>query len=244
MSHEPLVHEAGSAKPDAAVADESRRPGFARRLGAGLLREAREAVVPTLYFFVGFQLVLLTTNLFVAQYYVAVSTFALVTVGALVVGKAVLVANKLPFIRHYDRDALMWPILFKTAVYWLIVCLVRLLERLVHFSMVEGGPLREFPSYMISTFSWRRFIATSIWIFVLFLIYLTAMEFSNFFGRGEISRLLFLRRPSELQLGRRQRTREFLHLGRLVDDHSFDEFRDPASGAHQQLIDIVRRIAR
>jgi hypothetical protein len=49
----------------------------ARRIGARLLHEAREALPPTIFFFVGFNLIVLTTNLLVAQYLVAVSNFML-----------------------------------------------------------------------------------------------------------------------------------------------------------------------
>jgi hypothetical protein len=244
MSREPVFHEAGGAKPGAGVLEISGHPGLARRIVTRLFYEAREAAIPTLYFFVGFHLIVLTTNLLVAQYLVAVSNFMLVTMGALVVGKAVLVANKLPFIHHYDRAPLIRPILFKTGLYWVIVFFVRILERFVHFSVVERNPPSEFPSYLIFTFSWDRFGAISIWILVLFLIYVTATEFSHLFGPGEISRLLFTRRPSELQLARGQRIRELLNLSRLADEHSFEEFRDPASAAHQQLFDTMRRLSR
>jgi len=50
--------------------------------------------------------------------------------------------------------------------------------------------------------------------------------------------------PSELQLNRRQRIRELVHLSRLASAHSDQEFRDPTSAAHDQLIEIVRRLAR
>ena len=96
----------------------------------------------------------------------------------------------------------------------------------------------------MTTFSWHRFSAVSLWIFVLFLIYVTATEFSHLFGPGEIPRLFFTSRPSELQLNRRQRMRELLRLSRLADAHSADEFRDPASPPHQELIEILRRLAR
>jgi hypothetical protein len=42
------------------------------------------------------------------------------TMAALVVGKAVLVANKIPLLRRYDRAPLIQPILFKTVFYWVI----------------------------------------------------------------------------------------------------------------------------
>ena len=64
------------------------------RIGARLLHEVREALPPTIFFFVGFNFIVLTTNLLVAQYLVAVSNFMLATLAALVVGKAVLVAQQ------------------------------------------------------------------------------------------------------------------------------------------------------
>ena len=217
--------------------------GIARRIGIRLFHEVREALPPTIFFFMGFNFIVLTTNLLVAQYMVAVSNFMLATMAALVVGKAVLVANKMPLLRRYDRAPLIQPILFKTAFYWVIVFFARLLERLAHF-LVEGNSPGDFGSYLITTFSWHRFSAISLWIFVLFLIYVTVSEFSHLFGPGEIRRLLFTRRPSELQLNRGQRMRELLRLSRLADTHTVDEFRDPASAPHRELIDIVQRLAR
>ena len=219
------------------------RAGIARRIGRRLLHEAREALVPTLFFFIGFNFIVLTTNLLVAQYLIAVSNFMLATMAALVVGKAVLVANKMSLLRRYDRAPLIQPILYKMGFYWVIVFLARLLERFVHF-VVEGNPPRDFPAYLITTFSWRRFLAISLWILVLFLIYVTASEFSHLFGRGELRRLFFTSRPSELQLNRRQRVREILRLSRLADAHSAGELRDPASAAHRDLVDILQRLAR
>ena len=132
--------------------------GVLRRIGARLLHEAREALVPTLFFFIGFNFIVLTTNLLVAQYLVAVSNFTLATMAALVVGKAVLVANKISLLRRYDRAPLIQPILYKTAFYWVVVFLARLLERFVHFSL-EGNPPSDFLTYLVTTFSWHRFSA-------------------------------------------------------------------------------------
>jgi hypothetical protein len=64
------------------------------RLPSRLLHKLREALPPTIFFFLGFNLIVLTTNLLVAQYSVAVSNFMLATVAALVVGKAVLTARQ------------------------------------------------------------------------------------------------------------------------------------------------------
>jgi hypothetical protein len=216
---------------------------LAGRIGLRLLHEAREALPPTLFFFFGFNFVVLTSNLLVAQYLVAVSNFMLTTMAALVVGKAVLVANKMSLLRRYDRAPLIRPILFKTAFYWVAVFFARLLERFVHFAF-EGNPPGDFIAYLVTTFSWHRFTAISLWILVLFLIYVTATEFSSLFGPGELRRLFLTTRPSELQLNRRQRIRQLLRLSRLMDAHALAEFRDPASLAHRELIDLLEPLAR
>jgi len=218
--------------------------GLARRAGIWFLHELYEILPPTIFFIVGFNLVVLTTNLILADYSVAFAGFMLATAAALVVGKSVLVANAMPFLRRYDRGPLVRPILFKTLVYWAVVFVARLLEEFVRFSLVEHNRVSDFLSHMAATFSWHRFAAIQIWILVLFLIYVTASELNHLLGNGELRRILFTHRPSELQLNRRQRIRELIRLSNLADAHSVDEFRDPTSATHDQLIDIVRRLAR
>ena len=134
--------------------------------------------------------------------------------------------------------------MFKTAIYWVATFVTRLVERFMHFSVVDGNGPSGFATYLISGFSWQRFSAISLWILVLFLIYVTASELSQLLGPAEMRRLLFTYRPSELQLNRRQRARELMRLNRLADEHEIEEFRDAGSAAHHQLVEIVERLAR
>jgi hypothetical protein len=83
--------------------------------------------------------------------------------------------------------------------------------------LLERKPPGDFLPYLITTFSWHRFLAISLWILVLFLIHVTATEFGRLFGPAEIRRLFLTSRPSELQLNRRQRARELLRFSRLAD---------------------------
>jgi len=65
-------------------------------LSSFLVHEFREIIPPTLFFFVGFNLILFTKRLILAQYLIQFAGFFIATVAALVVGKAVLVANTVP----------------------------------------------------------------------------------------------------------------------------------------------------
>ena len=243
MKSDPLLQEARDPHTEASAGRVGMVFTLPRRIGARILHELRGALPPTIFFFVGFNFIVLTTNLLVADYAFAISNFMLATLAALVVGKAVITANAMPFLKHFDRAPLIQPILFKTGIYWVAVFFARLAERFVHFS-VEGHRPGDFVAYLMSSFSWHRFIAISLWIFVLFLIYVTASEFSQLFGPAEMRRLFFAYRPSELQLNRRQRARELMRLNRLADEHEVDEFRDPGSAAHHKLVEIVDRLAR
>jgi hypothetical protein len=158
--------------------------GLARRVGAFLLHELREMLPPTIFFFVGFNLILLTTNLLLANFGAQFLNFMLATAAALVVGKAVLVANATRSIRRYDRAPLIRPILFKSVFYWAVVFVARLLEHFIRFWLIEHNPLGSFLPHMVATFDWHRFVAIQLWILVLFLVYVTATELNHLFGEA------------------------------------------------------------
>lgn len=217
--------------------------GFLRQVGAFLLREFLEILPPTIFFIIGFNLIVLTTNLILANYGARFASFMIATVSALIVAKALLVANAMPAIRSHDRAPLIRPILFKTVFYSVAVFIARLLEHWIGYlfgrDYVFGGFLR----HEIVAFSWDRFIAVQLWIVVLFLVYVTAHELNHLFGEGELWHLLVTSRPTDLPLNRRHRIRELIRLSKLADTHSVDEFRDPTTTAHTELVDIVRRLA-
>ena len=98
------------------------------RVRSFLSHEFQEMLPPTMFFFIGFNLILFTKRLFLADYLIQFSGFMIATTSALVVGKTVLLANMMPFMRRFDHGPLVQPILFKTMVYTLSVFVVRLLE--------------------------------------------------------------------------------------------------------------------
>ena len=217
--------------------------GFVHRAGAFLLREFLEILPPTIFFIIGFNLIVLTTNLILADYGGQFASFMIATTSALIVAKALLVANALPVVRRFDRAPLIRPILFKTVFYSVAVFIVRVLEHWIEYLLSRDYVFGGFLKHEIAAFSWDRFIAIQLWIVVLFLIYVTASELNHLFGKGELWHLLFTSRPSELPLDRRQRILELVRLSKLADTHSVDEFRDPNSTAHTELVEIVRRLA-
>src|SRR6202035_2923304 len=140
------------------------------RFLAFVVQELKEVLPPTVFFAVGFNLIVLTIDLILADYLSSFASFMIATTTALVVGKSVLIANAMPFLRRFDSAPVIQPVLFKTIVYWAVVFLVRFLEKLVEY-LFAGGTLRGIPEYIVTHFTWHRFAAIQIWILVLFLIY-------------------------------------------------------------------------
>jgi hypothetical protein len=168
------------------------------RVLAGIAREVRAVIPPTAFFFVGFNLILFTKRLFLADYLIQYAGFLVATTGALIVGKVVLIADAIPFLRRFDHRPLIYPILFKTIVYSLLVFIARSIEALIHY-LVQGGVLGHggFIADLMGRFSWANFAAIQLWTFVLFLIYVAVSELNQRLGEGRLTALLFSRdRPA------------------------------------------------
>jgi hypothetical protein len=222
---------------------EIRKASRGTRVRSWLVDVLRHVLPPTLFFIVGFNLVAFSINLVLAQYFVHVAGFLVATLGALVVGKAVLVADKMPFLRRFDTAPMIQPILFKTLVYWAFVFVARLIEAWVHYA-VDTGRLAGFAAFTAQQFSWHKFLFIQLWILVLFLIYTTAAELNAAFGHGELRRILFTRRSSALKLNRRQRIRALVRVGRLAEAHPAAELWRPGSEANRELVALVSALGR
>ena len=209
---------------------------------AVVVKEVKEALPAIVFFAVGFNLVELTTQLLLDTYSVQFANFTLATLGALFVGKAVLVANALPFFRRFDTAPLIKPILYKTVIYWLVVGLLRFLERVIEY-WAGDGTFSGIPEYVAIHFPWHRFLAVQIWIFTLFLIYATAAELSALFGEGEITKIFLTRGSSQMKLARRQRIRALVRLTHLTERHTLDELRDPHTAAHTEMFGLIRGLS-
>src|SRR5262245_54420524 len=229
----------GVSQPNVSV---SAPVSFPRRALDWWIVKVRLALAPTIFFLIGFNLILWTKRLILEEHGIDFSGFFTATVAALLVGKAVLVTDSLPFMRRFEGAPLIQPILFKSAIYWLCVLIVRLAEGLVHF-LAGGGAITDFPAYFVDRFSWPRFLSIQLWLMVLFLVYVTVHELNELFGNGELFRLFFRWRSSEAKLTRRRRARLLVRLNRLTETNSVETISEPGSPEHIELVGILRELA-
>ena len=127
--------------------------------------------------------------------------------------------------------------------YGIVVTIVRFLERILHFAFDARG-FDAAAQAAILDFSWHRFVAVQIWIFVSFLLYVTASELNALVGDGQLRRLFFHHRSSEYRLTRRQHIRALMEISRLARDTPHERLLDPATPQGSRLSELIDRLRR
>ena len=102
-------------------------------LGRKIKAEFEELLPPTIFFFVALHLVAIIRNLFLEGTGIAPGTSVSITIAALILAKAVLIADLLPFINRYPDKPLAYNVAWKTAIYVVIAMFLHYLERLIDF---------------------------------------------------------------------------------------------------------------
>ena len=152
--------------------------------------ELEELLPPTIFFFVVLHLVAILRVLMLEGTGIALGTSVSITVAALILAKAVLIADLLPFINRYPDKPLVYNVVWKTAIYVLIAMLLHYLERLVDFWREAGG-LVAGNQKLIAEIVWPHFWAIQILLVVLILMYCTMREAIREIGADQVRKMFF-----------------------------------------------------
>ena len=162
-------------------------------------KEFLSVLPPTIYFLISFHIILFNTQLILSEFGIDLGAFVTVTVLALIVGKVVIVVDKLPFIRRLDTKPLVIPILFKASVFTFFDFLFRLLEPWIP-ALIKTGSLSAANQHLLEHYVWLFFTAAQIWIFICFVAYITVTELFTVFGfsRRQLLAAFFHEHPGRM----------------------------------------------
>jgi hypothetical protein len=113
-----------------------------------------------------------------------------VAVAALILGKAVLIADMLPMINRFPNKPLIYNVTWKTLIYLLVATLIHYLERLIDFWRQAGG-LVAGNKELLAEIVWPHFWAIQIILLVLIVMYCTMHELVRVIGRETVLRIFF-----------------------------------------------------
>jgi len=155
------------------------------------IKEEFVAVLPpTIFFFVTLHIVAFVRVLIArGSQFTPLSTVS-IAVAALILGKAVLIADMLPAINRYPDQPLIYNVAWKTTIYLLIATVIHYLERLVDFSR-QAGSLVAGHAKLLADVVWPHFWAIEIILLVLILTYCTGRELVRLIGRDRMLRIFF-----------------------------------------------------
>jgi hypothetical protein len=160
------------------------------KLAKKLIEEFKALLPPTIFFFVALHIVALIRVLMLKGTGIATSTSLQVTLAALILGKAVLIADLLPFINRYPDKPLVYNVAWKTTIYMLVAMLVHYVEHLIDFWREAGGFIAG-NQKLFAEIVWPHFWAIQILLAVLILMYCTMHELVRVIGRDQVRHIFF-----------------------------------------------------
>jgi hypothetical protein len=166
------------------------------KLATTVKHEFLEMLPPTIFFFVILHIVAIVHALTTRGTGIALPTSAAVTVGALVLGKSVLIADMLPFVNRFPQKPLVWNIGWKTLIYAVVALVVHYLERLFEF-WKDTGNLIAANHKLIAELNWPHFWAIQILLVTLIAMYCVLAELARVIGRKKFRAMFFGPVPAE-----------------------------------------------
>ncbi|MFO0963867.1 MAG: hypothetical protein U0625_13320 [Phycisphaerales bacterium] len=156
--------------------------------------ELRLMIPATIYFLMALVIVTWVRELMIAGTGQSLGQSASMLIAALVLAKAVLIADLLPFMRRESTKPLVWIIAIKSSMYLVVATAVHLLERAIEC-------WRHAPDFsaawdeVLHQISWTQFLALHIVLALFMIAYSTMRELTHVLGAAKMKALMFGPRP-------------------------------------------------
>jgi hypothetical protein len=160
------------------------------KLSTKIKEEFLTVLPPTLFFYVALHVIAFIRVLMLKGTGISPLTSISIALAALILGKAVLIADMLPMINRYPDKPLIYNVAWKTAIYLLMSALIHYLERLVDFWR-QAGSVVAGNEKLLAEMVWPHFWAVQIILFVLILMYCTTRELVRVIGKDKAKRMFF-----------------------------------------------------
>jgi len=160
------------------------------KISAKIREEFFAMLPPTIFFFVALHIVAFVHVLMLKGMGISPETSISVAIAAIILGKAVLVADLLPFINRFPERPLIYNVAWKTMIYLLVSAVIHYLERLVDFWRQAGGVVAG-NKKLLAEIVWPQFWAIQIVLFVLIAMYCTMHELVRVIGKDKVRQIFF-----------------------------------------------------
>lgn len=150
---------------------------------------------PTIFFILCLNLIVLTVALLSDDHELSAVSHASACIGALLVGKAFLLADKLPLVSWLKDRPLIVGALWSALIYFVIVFILHLAERLISAATDSQGFLFRAKAD-IAGFDWSLFLVIQLWFALLLVVYSVIRAAVRAIGPARIREVLLVHPPA------------------------------------------------
>ena len=143
------------------------------RIIAFVKHEFLKMLPPTIYFFVVLHIIIFARNVLADEWGIQTASTALATVGALIIGKSILIVDAAPVFSRLARTRLLYDVATRTLSYMLIALVLQFLEEWIPLVLKHQGPATAV-EHMGSHVDWPQFWVSHL-IMTMFLAFYTTI---------------------------------------------------------------------
>ncbi|HEX2579967.1 MAG TPA: hypothetical protein VHK67_06170 [Rhabdochlamydiaceae bacterium] len=162
-----------------------------KNLLSALKKEVHHVILIFLFFLVFFNLINWTEAFLFKRNGITPFGFLEVAIAAGLIAKIILVVDHLQLIRLFRTKPLAVSILWKTAIYWILLLIVRLAIRFTPYLFKVDGDFSEDLALFIDQVNWNLFISIQVYYLMLLFIFVTFRELTYKIGPVKMRRLFF-----------------------------------------------------
>jgi choline-glycine betaine transporter len=160
------------------------------RLFKWLKREIIDLLPPVLFFLVALNLMYWIENLFLEDDGISLTDFLAPSIGALIVGKVLLIVDMLAVVNVFQNRPLIYSALWKTFLYSLVAFVFRAGEAFIPLALETRDVPTAFGRYLAET-HWPRFWATQAFLTMVLFVFVASREFVLAVGTSRARQLFF-----------------------------------------------------
>jgi len=159
------------------------------KIGEVIVKELREGLPSAILFLFLFHMISATKAVSLGNYNIDALRATTATISALLVAKSILIVEALPISKLVSNRGLI-NILWKTALFGIVVFIFRFIEELIH-ALREHDSFETAVTAMLQGVSWPVFWVVTIWIIGGLLLYTLLTELTHVLGPDKTMKLLF-----------------------------------------------------
>jgi hypothetical protein len=161
-----------------------------KKLGGEIRKDILKILPAFLFFFFMFHILAVTRALMLKEYGIQAHVPAVAFLGALIISKAIFIAEKIPFLNICPGRPLIITVLLKTVTFNGVTFLFRFIEELSRQTLKHGGfspALEQLKTDVV----WPVFWSSEIWVTVLLFFYCAAVELIRAVGAEKTKAIFF-----------------------------------------------------